>query len=68
MIRWLHNVLVAFDQFWNTVFGGDPDETVSSRAGKARHRNRVADTLCRILDRFDQDHCEDAIEEDEGGS
>ena len=66
LVRWIHNVLVAFDQFWNAVFGGDPDETVSSRAGKARHRNRAADLLCRALDVLDKDHCEDAIEHDEG--
>jgi hypothetical protein len=31
---YLHRVLVAFDQFWNVVLGGDPDETISSRAAR----------------------------------
>ena len=28
------NVLVAIDQLFNTILGGDPDETLSSRMGK----------------------------------
>ena len=31
---YLHRVLVAFDQFWNVVLGGNPDETISSRAAR----------------------------------
>ena len=68
LVGYIHNILIAFDQFWNAAFGGDPDETISSRAGKARHRNWAADTLCKFLDRVEDDHCEHAIEWDEGGN
>jgi hypothetical protein len=39
MKKYIWNILVAIDQFINTVLGGDPDETMSSRMGKqlAKH-------------------------------
>jgi hypothetical protein len=56
---------VSFDQLANTVFGGNEDETISSRAGKeARKGKRWACLLCKLLDRFDPDHCERNIESD----
>lgn len=64
---YLWNLLVSLDQFINTVLGGFPDETISSRAAKSRKRGkRWACILCRILDRIDPDHCEKNIEPDEG--
>jgi hypothetical protein len=36
MKKYIYNILVAIDQFLNALFCGDPDETISSRAGK-RH-------------------------------
>ncbi len=32
---WLHNLFIAADQLANALIGGDPDETISSRTGKA---------------------------------
>ena len=32
--KYVWNILIAIDQFFNALFGGDPDETISSRAGK----------------------------------
>ena len=32
--KYIWNMLIAFDQFVNAIFGGDPDETISSRVGK----------------------------------
>ena len=58
---------VSFDQLANTAFGGDEDETISSRAGKARLKGRRwGCMLCKWLDWFDPDHCENNIELDEG--
>lgn len=37
--RYFWNILIAIDQLLNTVFGGDPDETISSRVGKCRDRH-----------------------------
>ena len=39
--KWIHNILIGIDQFANTVVVGDPDETISSRAGKARREGQV---------------------------
>lgn len=58
---------VAHDQLANAAFGGHEDETISSRAGRAqRQGKRWACVLCRLLDRLDPNHCEKAIEPDEG--
>lgn len=58
---------VAYDQLANAAFGGDPDETISSRAGKAaRRRRRWGCVLCRVLDVFERGHCEKSIEQDRG--
>ena len=66
--RWTFNVLVGFDQLANAVFGGDPDETISSRCGKREHSNRFCKWLCSILHRLDPRHCAEAIEHDEGNA
>lgn len=67
MLSWLGNIFIAFDQFINALIGGDPDETLSSRAGKAaRKNNKIACIFCKMLDFFDKNHCEKFIEMDEG--
>lgn len=61
--RYLINILVAVDQLANTLAGGDPDETISSRAGKSHPR------LARIINAlffWQGDHCRQSIEPDEG--
>ena len=58
---------VSYDQLANAAFGGDPDETISSRAGKAaRTGRRWGCILCRVLHWFDRNHCEKSIEHDRG--
>lgn len=34
-MKYIWNLLIAIDQLFNTILGGDPDETMSSRMGKA---------------------------------
>ena len=69
MRRYLFNVLLGLDQFLSVLTGGDPDETVSSRVGKAA----AAGSLCGkamewCLDGvFGAGHCRSSIEADEGG-
>jgi hypothetical protein len=62
------NILIAIDQFFNAVLGGDPDETISSRMGRWRSmggwRAKIATSICLVLHVFDRGHCYDAIEED----
>lgn len=68
------NILIAFDQFVNTLCGGDPDETLSSRMGKwaldgeNQHGVRrivyiVANWICN---KFQKDHFQKSIEPDRG--
>jgi len=67
--RYIVNVLIALDQFANALMGGDPDETISSRAGRAlrsKHKPLWARVLCWLLNWIDPRHCIDAIEPDEG--
>lgn len=57
------SLAIAHDQLANTAFGGDEDETISSRAGKAaRAGKRWGCVLCKLLDKFDPGHCEKSIE------
>lgn len=62
-----YRVAVAIDQLFNTLLNGDEDETISSRAAKARLKGkRWGCVLCRFLDRLDPNHCTNSIEPDEG--
>lgn len=68
------NVLLGLDQFGNTLWGGDPDETISSRIGRIKTANNGKVPKYRplvfILDCFlnsiDENHSIDAIEEGKG--
>ena len=61
------NTANSLDQAANAAAAGDPDESISSRAGKARRRGDTwGCLLCVFLDSLVKDHCATAIEEDEG--
>ena len=64
--RYLFNALVSLDQLANTLTGGDPDETISSRCGKLREKCKFCRLLCGVLDWIDPGHTDRAIEKDEG--
>ena len=72
--KWLVNMLISIDQLGNTLLGGDPDETISSRLGKLKLKHSGAipwyRPLSKIidygLDKIDPNHSIDAIEDDEG--
>ena len=70
--RYIWNVLIAIDQFFNVIFGGDPDETISSRLGKwldypkTTLRYKIANIICFLLRKLDEKHCRRSIEKDEG--
>lgn len=70
MKRYIWNLLISIDQLCNTILGGYPDETMSSRMGKhiARKQNNcyLCRFICRFLDVFQKDHCKRSIENDEG--
>ena len=64
--KYFWNIWVSFDQFVNTLFGGDPDETISSRVAKRRPGCVFCRLLCWFLDKIDKGHCDKSIELDEG--
>lgn len=74
MGKWILNILISIDQLGNTILGGDPDETISSRLGKikVKHGGRIplyrplSKAVDWGLDRIDPNHSIDAIEKDEG--
>jgi hypothetical protein len=49
---------VAHDQLGNAAMNGNPDETISSRADRARTAGRRwGCIICGLLDRLDPNHC-----------
>lgn len=75
--RYLINNLEAFDQVLNALMAGDPDETISSRIGKAARGDfgLTWQTIARpfeiVIDRIfaklgQENHCRREIETDEG--
>lgn len=65
---YVFKVLVAGNQLLNAVTGGAPDETLSSRFGRARRRgSKTGRATCAVLDWIDPCHCETSIEFDELG-
>jgi len=60
--------LISIDQLFNTILGGFPDETMSSRMGKhlAKKDSPISNFVCKILNLIQKDHCQKSIEEDEG--
>ena len=67
MKRYLLNLCLIADQLVNTLAGGDPAETISSRVGKYARANEypwLADFIDAL---FWKGHCAAAIEEDRGG-
>ena len=64
--RYFWNILISIDQFVNTLFAGDPDETLSSRMGKHENDCTICYWICRLLSLVDHRHCQKSIEADEG--
>lgn len=66
--RYMWNWLILIDQAFNVLFGGDPDETISSRMGKlvAKDRCKFCKWTCRALDFIDPGHCKKSVELDRG--
>jgi hypothetical protein len=66
--KYIWNILISIDQFFNTLFGGDPDETMSSRMGKhlAKHDCPFCNFMCGLLNLIQKEHCVKSIEVDEG--
>lgn len=61
---YLRRILISLDQLVNTIFDGDPDETISSRVGRAAVRGEHWGLRLEILIDFllGQGHCRNNIE------
>lgn len=72
--KYIWNLFIAVDQFINTILGGDPDETLSSRMGKWSRdhdndygwRKPVFKVANFVVELFEKDHFAKSIEEDQG--
>lgn len=67
--KWCLNMFIAWDQLFNAARGGDPDETISSDLGKdqkAGTLNPLENVIAEGLNVIDPNHCQKAIEADEG--
>ena len=70
--QWGVNCWEGFDNFGSAILGGDPDESISSRLGKARRAGSrltfVANKVDLVADDIfnDVNHCNKSIEADEG--
>jgi hypothetical protein len=53
--------LIALDRYANGLLGGDSRETVSSRLGKKKSQCRFCNLVCKVLDWFDEGHCDKSI-------
>lgn len=62
-------ILVAIDQFGNTLLDGNPDETISSRVGRNAIAGKkwalIAEKVINALFWFQPNHCRTHIEWDE---
>ena len=68
MIQYILNLIHLLDQAVNTILGGDPQETLSSRMGKYVYLNRgsIPCYVCKFLDLFEKDHCLKSVNKYEG--
>lgn len=67
MRSYFWNLFIAADQAVNTILGGYPDETISSRLAKGKRLNKWWGRFgCWCLNIADPGHCGKTIECDEG--
>ena len=59
MWQYIKNILIALDQFFNALFRGMPDETLSARAWRLEQERgrKWPRILIDLLLWFDKDHC-----------
>lgn len=67
MTRYILNILIAIDQFFNTLIGGYPDETISASCWIGEQQGKILPCFFRpiidfIFRPFGTDHCRLAYE------
>lgn len=68
--QYVYNIGLILSQILSVILGGDPDETISSRTGKASQAGlpwfeKVQEPFINFMFQ-DENHCAEAIEVDEG--
>lgn len=66
--KYIFNVLIGLDLFFNALFAGDPKMTISTRVYLYRDVNIIASLMYRFLNWLDAKHCEDALKYDQNGT
>jgi hypothetical protein len=68
----LLNILISIDQFANTILGGSPDETISSRVGRNAIQGKKWALIAEKVINWifwdlvkEENHCRNRIEWDE---
>jgi hypothetical protein len=64
--NYAYNLFLNASQTMNTITGGDPDESISSRIGKSIKRGGLASRI--PMPGFARRHFEASVELDEGGN
>lgn len=64
-MKYIRNILIGIDQLINTITGGSPDETLSSRVYRYREDSRIAWAVWKVLDWIETDHCKNSLEPDD---
>ena len=68
MKRYLLNILIGIDQFFTTIVGGWPDETLSSYSYRLEKNGKIAGKIFRpFIDRlffWTKNHCEAAYRDE----
>ena len=65
-MKYLKNILLSLDQMANSILGGDPDETISSRLGRNYDGTWMERFVNWLFKWQKDDHCTNSIEQDEG--
>lgn len=56
-----YEILKAYDRLGNADFNGKSNETISSRANRARKENaKWGCMLCRLLNKIEHNHCQNS--------
>lgn len=67
--QYFFNVAVGIDQLGNTIIGGAPDETISSRCYRHSDDNRFAAVARKVIDFifsiWEENHCYEAFKSEQ---
>lgn len=65
LCRYGKNLLIGIDQLANCVFGGSPDDTISSRLGRNYPNSLMRKVVDALFHPIQKHHCKESIEPDD---